>query len=150
MKKQKAIFFLCMVLLLSSIMPMSAFAETRQVNSVQENSVERNSMLRWVNTAVVSVELSIVNGKANCAAIIIGNTGAESITGTAVLVRVNANGTTTPIHSWSNMRVNGNVWMWEAFQYVAKGHDYRLTITATVVRNGVSETVSVSKTARAN
>ena len=56
----------------------------------------------------------------------------------------------TRIVTFSNLNVNGNIWAWQRNHMVARGHYYRLTLTATVVRNGVSEVVSLSNTARAN
>jgi len=143
----KRVFFsLCLILILSSSLPAYAFA-----GSQQKHSAELGHMQRWINTAVVTVDLYInSNGRAELSAIIIGNTGVESITATAVLERIYANGTTTHIRTWSNMRSEGNIWGWEGQQFVARGHDYRFTVTATVVRNGVSETVSLSRTSHAH
>jgi len=76
---------------------------------------------------------------------VIGQPGTTRITVNAALDRINANGTVTPIGSWNNLQSNGQIWMWERVHYVARGHNYRLTLTATVLRNGVSETVSVSR-----
>lgn len=131
-------------MLLLGFSPVNVLADT------QGHPAENERMLRWVNTAAVTVELVINNGRANLAGVVIGNTGVESITGTAVLERVNADGTTTHIHTWRDMRTNGSTWLWESHRYVARGHDYRFTLTAIVIRNGVSETVSLSRTTRAN
>ena len=132
--------------MLFSILPLNVFAGTHQ-----EHTTQNNSMLRWVNTAVVTVDLFInSSGRATLTGLIIGNTGVENITGTAVLERMNPNGTTTHIHTWYDMSTNGSTWAWEGHQFVTRGHDYRFTLTATVVRNGVNEEVSLSRVARAN
>jgi len=94
--------------------------------------------------------MGIDNGRATVAGSVIANPGTDHIAASAVLDRVNPNGTTTRITSWNNLSANGNFWAWGTTHMVARGHDYRLTITATVRRNGVNETVSISRTARAN
>lgn len=79
-----------------------------------------------------------------------GRSGTERISVNAVLERVNANGTTSQVGSWSNIESTGTVWAWERQHNVTRGYDYRLTLTATVFRNGASETVSESRTAHAS
>jgi len=97
------------------------------------------------------MHLSINNsGRATMSGTVVANPGTESITVDAVLERMNANGTVTYIGSWRGLRTNGNTWAWERPHYVVRGHDYRLTLTVTAVRNGVSETTSLSRTTRAN
>ncbi|MCL2576490.1 MAG: hypothetical protein FWE27_00360 [Defluviitaleaceae bacterium] len=76
--------------------------------------------------------------------------GTERISVNARLERVNPNGTTTQIGSWNNLQATGFFWAWERVHFVERGHDYRLTLTATVFRNGTSETVSTSRTTKAN
>lgn len=104
----------------------------------------------WDNVASISVILTINNGRAIVGGTVVANSGTTSITVNATLDRVNPNGTTTHINSWNNLRTNGSTWAWEATHMVARNHDYRLTLTATAVRNGVSETVLLSRLVRAN
>lgn len=104
----------------------------------------------WSHTISIAAGLEINNGRATMAGSVIGRSGTESISVNARLDRINANGTITNIGSWNNLNTTGNTWSWERVHYVARGHDYRLTLTATVFRNGESETVSMSRTTRAN
>jgi len=122
----------------------------RTYAGTESQVASENSMLRWTNTASIFVHLSIDNGRAMMGGTVIGNTGTESITVNAVLERVNPNGTFTHIGSWNNIRANGDVWAWERPHMVARGHYYRLTLTATVARNGVNEVVSLSRTSWAS
>lgn len=81
---------------------------------------------------------------------VVAHPGTTSITVDAVLERINTNGTRTHMFSFNNLRANSNIWAWETTRMVARGHDYRLTLTVTAVRNGTSETVTVGRTVRAN
>ena len=118
--------------------------ETIKPKPIEDYSID------WLNTASISVGLSIVNGRALMSGSVIGNTGTQSITVNATLERINPNGTYTHIGSFSDMRANGNKWSWERPHYVTRGQYYRLTLKATVVRNGVSEIAAHSKIAWAN
>lgn len=134
---------LCMLILLS--LPVHTYAGTSAL------PFRDSSMLSWQNVVSISANLSINNsGTATVSGSVIANPGTESITVNAVLERVNPNGTLTNIASWNGLRTNGNTWAWETTRSVVRGHDYRLTLTVTAVRNGVSETVSISRTTRAN
>jgi hypothetical protein len=136
---------LCFAILMCGVLPISVQATAR---SPHYGPI---FIPFWENTAAITVDLYINrNGRATLTGTVIGNPGVEHISGTAVLERINANGTTTHVHTWNNIRGNGNVWMWEGFRYVARGQQYRFTLTAVVTRNGVNETVSLSRTAWAN
>lgn len=106
----------------------------------------------WAHTAAINANLNINNsGRAVMSGTVFGNPGTTHIVVNAVLYRVNPNGTTTSVVSFNNIRGEGNFWFWERPHYVARGHDYRFTMYATVFRNGTSETVSMSsRIVRAN
>jgi len=144
--KKIVVLACCFAMLMSASLPMRTYASTTEAQQV----ANEDSMLRWTNTASIFVHLSINNGRALMAGTVVGNAGTESITVNAVLERENPNGSFTHIGSWNNLRTNGNTWAWERPHMVARGHNYRLTLTATVVRNGVSEVVSLSRTTWAN
>ena len=146
--KARMFITLCILSLLSLIAPIHVYAEAETV-AHEEAYIELEPL--WDNTARMSVGLLINNsGRATMSGSVIGNPGTTSITVNAVLQRVNSNGTLTHIASFNNIRAEGEIWVWERPHYVARGHDYRLTLTATVVRNGTSEVVSLSRTTRAN
>ena len=106
----------------------------------------------WTHTSGINANLSINNnGMATMQAMVLGNFGTSHVMATVSLDRINPNGTTTRIATFSNIRAEGSVLAWERDHYVARGHDYRMTITSTVFRNGTSETASVSsRVVRAN
>jgi|GEM_PF-1281830 len=150
--KKKLIFTLCFTTLVTSGMHINTYASD-MVKSYSNEIIESTSYdasVFWTNVSSISAVLSINNGRASLSGTVLGNIGTESITVNAVLERVNPNGTFTNINSWNNLRVNDRIWVWDTTHYVARGHDYRLTLTATVLRNGVSEVVSVSRTTWAN
>ena len=105
----------------------------------------------WAHTSSINAGLTINSGRAVMSGSVIGNFGTTHIIVTAVLDRINPNGSTTRIATFNNIRSNGNIWAWERPHYVARGHYYRTTIISTVFRNGASETISVSsRVVRAN
>ncbi|HLW10090.1 MAG TPA: hypothetical protein VKX35_06800 [Fermentimonas sp.] len=59
-----------------------------------------------------------------------------------MLARKNADGSLTPVKRWSGLSVDGDILGFDGTYYVTTGCTYRLTITATVYRYGVEETVS--------
>ena len=138
--RMRVFIVLCVFTLLSVAFSVSAYAMTASDNVIEPH---------WTNTASMTVNLSINNGRAVMTGSVIANTGTERIAVTAVLERVNANDTTTHLGSWTTS-ANGNIWIWERPHYVARGHYYRLTLTATVTRNGVDEVISFDRTARAH
>lgn len=98
----------------------------------------------WTNTSSLQITLSINSGKASCAGVVIGQPGTTKITGSATLARYNSDGTLTNIKTWSDLSVDGDILLFGNTYYVSRGYTYRLTITATVYRNGTAETVSGS------
>ena len=103
----------------------------------------------WQNTSDVTISLSITDGKAVLSTAVDGYSGVNKITAVAVLERRNSNGTYTEIERWDNISSNSRYLDWTATRYVAKGYTYRFTITMTVYKNGVGETVSGSKSGAA-
>ena len=142
---KKLLIALCLSLLFSVALPGIALANN-------ETHVSAYSTLEpfWENTATVLVSLRINHsGQATLLATVSGLAGTERITATATLVRINANGTTAQIATWQNLAAQGRNLIWEQSHNVSNGSQYRLTITATVTRNGTSETVTVSHVAQA-
>ncbi|MGI6576550.1 MAG: hypothetical protein ACOX1Q_00590 [Eubacteriales bacterium] len=71
-----------------------------------------------------------------------GKPGTDYITATVVLARKNANGSLTAVKTWSGLSATGDMLIFDGTYYVTTGYTYRLTITATVYRDGVGENVS--------
>jgi hypothetical protein len=104
----------------------------------------------WANTDVLNVMLSFNNGQGALSGAVYGKPAATSITATAVLERLNTNGTYSTVYTWNNLSATGNTLLFSTTYYVTQGYTYRLTITATVYMNGVGETVSGYQSAYAN
>ena len=140
-KKQMLALFVMLITLMSN---MTAFAIPVSLELEPQADMSIGIQPFWANVSDIVVGLSITNGKAVLSASVEGYSGVTKITAVAVLERLNANGTYTEIERWSNISAN-NRWLdWTATRYVATGHTYRFTFTATATRNGVSETVSGS------
>ena len=86
--------------------------------------------------------ISFRGTKAFCGASVIGNPGTTRITGKVVLARKNVNGTYTTVKKWSGLETTGNKLLFDKTYNIAADYTYRLTITATVYRNGTSEKVT--------
>lgn len=136
----KKVSSLLLCLMLTTLVVSVAFAAER--DSTAEVSAGNTMVLRWTNTSYVKVKLSFSNGKGALGADVIGKPGASQITGTAELSRQNSNGTYTTVNTWDNLSSDSNILTFDATYYVATGYHYRLTVTATVYRNGTYETVS--------
>ena len=134
---------LCLLLIFSVGLPVHAYA-----GQADQSNAPIEIAPFWSHTHNFFISLNITNGRAVMAGSVIGRVGTERISVDAVLERVNPNGTTAQIGAWRNITANGVLWNWERVHHVARGHDYRLTLTATVFRNGTSETVSMSRTSR--
>ncbi|MDK2967465.1 hypothetical protein [Lacrimispora sp.] len=138
-KLKKSTFIMCLVMS-CFLMGMDAFASTNSSN-VPDNTFGQPSV-QWASTSSIDINLSFAGSKAICGACVQGWSDVKNITGTAVLSRKNSNGSYTTVKTWKNLNVAGNRLIFDGRYYVLRGYTYRLTITATVYRNGVGETVS--------
>jgi len=99
----------------------------------------------WININSITTSLSISNtGTASCSAIISGATGTTSISATYRLEQKTGN-TWSTVQTRTGSTNATRLTFSRSSNNVARG-TYRLSVTATVVRNGVSETVTVSST----
>ena len=142
---KKVLFALCLIVVFAT-----GFTARTHAMGVSQDSAYIPIEPLWTHTLSISVNLEISNGRAVMTGSVIGRPGTERISVNARLERVNPNGTFTHIGSWNNLNATGSIWAWEQVHHVARGHDYRLTLTATVFRQGTSETVSLNRTTRAN
>lgn len=101
----------------------------------------------WVNTNDVKLELGFANGSAQCTGRVTGNIGTSKITATFILERKNSNGTYSFEKSWSES-VNGRTLTFSDTYAVTKGYTYRLSVTATVTKDEVTETISTNVESR--
>lgn len=141
--------FLCLLLLVSGNVVTHASPATPG-NGVAESERNITVVPFWQNVSLVTVCLSFDGSKGSLDGYVFGQQWVTSITVNAVLERLNADGTYSHVNSWNGMTANDKNFFWDTTYYVAKGHTYRLTLTATAVGNGYSETISLSKSATAN
>jgi hypothetical protein len=138
---KKKLVAVCLALLFSMAGLAPAVAMTAQTDNNDMAVIDPF----FQNIASISVGLTINNGRASMSGSVSGHVGVQYITVDAVLVRHNANGTTTHIGTWQTSN-NGRTWAWTHAHQVTRGFNYTLTLTATITRNGVDETVTVSRT----
>lgn len=97
----------------------------------------------WTNTDTATATLNFSGDCADCSSIIHGKDGTTKITATALLKRVNSNGTTT-VKAWTGLSASGDTFYFDRQYYVASGYTYQFEIDAHVYRNGTSEYISES------
>lgn len=97
---------------------------------------------QWTNTNDVVLDLYFANGKAECVGIINGISGTSNISATFRLERKGLLGWSLE-NSWIKSSKGESLSFFET-KAVTKGYIYRLSVTAKVTRNGVTETVNTS------
>lgn len=103
----------------------------------------------WVNIDALNATLTFSGSQANCSARVFGKAGTTMITGTAVLARLNSNGTYTTIKTWSGLVSYSDTLIFSGTYYVTTGYTYRLAFTAHVYKNGSSESATAYSSAYA-
>ncbi|MCL2373041.1 MAG: hypothetical protein FWC78_06530 [Defluviitaleaceae bacterium] len=142
---KKLLITLCLVAVAFGGLPVSANT------SVTLQSQYIPICPHWTNIFRGDAFLSFnSSGRATMSGHIIGQAGTERISVNAILSRINPNGTLTPVATWSNLTVMGSTWSWSHAHYVARGHQYRLTLSAAVARNGFSEAATFTSDAWAH
>lgn len=137
--KKVAIFLLIGMLCLNQKIPV--FAEVSP-NATQGVGIGAPITPQWVNTNDVRLDLYFADGKAECVGIINGISGTSNISATFKLERKGLLGWSQE-NSWSTSSKGASLSFYET-DAVAKGYTYRLSVTAKVTRNGVTETVNTS------
>ena len=139
MKKKIFMLLLAVSLLFTASMP--AFAQEKTTASKTASAVGSGIMQpQWVNTDVVTADLSFSGDRADCASIIHAKSGTTKITASAVLSRVTGSGTYA-VKTW-NVSSAGDSLYFDGQYYVASGYTYELDINAWVYRNGTVEYVT--------
>lgn len=137
--KKVAAFLVIGMLSLNQDIPV--FAEVAP-NLAQGIAVETPITPMWENTNDVRLDLYFVDGEAECVGIINGISGTSKISATFKLERKGLFGWSL-VNSWSKSS-NGDSLSFFETDAVSKGSTYRLSVTAKVTTNGVTETVSTS------
>ena len=142
MLTRKTFVSFCILILVSIGLTTHVYARNLDyVSNVTHIDVDK----LWTHTALISADIHVIgNGTITMSGSVLGNPGTSSITVNAVLERQNSNGSFSSIASFNNIRATGIIWDWTRQHSVARGHTYRLTLTATVTRNGTSEVVTAS------
>lgn len=97
----------------------------------------------WENTDAATAAVNFYGNRADCSSIIYAKEGTTKITATALLKRVNSNGTTT-VKAWTDLSASGDTFYFNESYYVSSGYTYEFEINAQVYRNGTVEYISVS------
>lgn len=137
--KKVATFLLIGMICINQSIPV--FAEVSP-NVVQGVGAETPITLMWENTNDVGLDLYFTNGEAECVGIINGISGTSNISATFKLERKGLFGWSL-LNSWSKSSRGESLSFFET-DAVAKGYTYRLSITAKVTANEVTETVNTS------
>jgi len=135
---KRATMFLLVMVFLTQGMFVSA-----QSAPVEFNSDFIEIMPLWENVSSISLDLSYRNGNIGGVATIRGAAGTTSINATLTLERRTIFGTWTTVDTWTGSSNDTRLTV-SGTAPGSRGVTYRLTVTATVVRNGVSETVTTS------
>ncbi|WP_457944134.1 hypothetical protein [Caproiciproducens sp. LBM24188] len=137
MKKRILAMMLTVLMMFSVSVPVFATAKPTAQGASSEIHVS------WVNTDTATATLNFSGDRADCSSIIHAKDGATKITATALLKRVNDNGTTT-VKAWTGLSASGDTFYFDRQYYVSSGNTYELEINAQVYRNGKVEYISVS------
>jgi hypothetical protein len=127
------------------VFSLSATAAANTGSQMQSNiSIEPFSQ----TTTMIDLALSYSGTTISCSSVIRGQPNVNRIVATYTLRRVNANGTTTTVRTWSNLTSNTRTLTFTGtFSPVSRGQTYRLDLVATVTTtSGVTETVRGSIT----
>ena len=137
--KKLATFLLMGILFLNQ--STTTFAEISP-NETQDIGTEISIAPLWENTNDVKLDLYFANSNAECVGIINGISGTSNISATFKLERKGLLGWSLE-KSWNKSSKSDSLSFFET-DAVAKGYTYRLSVTAKVTRNGVTETVNTS------
>ena len=144
LRKTVRVFVILMVIFCFCL-PQTVLASS--VTNLPEYEADTNfpSGSKWLNISKITISFSIDGTSAKCGVSIVGKSGTEKITAAIILSRKNSNGTYTPVKTWRDIKTTGSTLSFNARYQIVTGYTYRLTVIATVHRNGVGETVSVYK-----
>lgn len=138
MKVKKMVVFLAIFTLVFS-QSIFAFAEISPI--INQSAAKEVVRPLWDNTNDVKLSLYFADNNAECVGMIEGVTGTSSISATFKLERKGLFGWTVE-NSWTKSE-KGQSLSFYGTTPVAKG-TYRLSVTAKVTVNGVTETVTTS------
>ena len=138
-KKGIALLFVAMILLTQS-MPMVSAQSQSAVASVNDGTIGFTPY--WINVNDMSLDVYLENGNVVCVGTITGASGTTKIDATYTLERKTLFGWSS-VTSWTKSSSNSTL-LFSGSASGSTGNTYRLSVTAKVTRNGVTETVSTS------
>jgi len=103
-KKVWACVVLCLFLASASFLPLQALAKQPMLLYDEYGEICIDPL--WATVTSIAPSLNITDGQASLSGSIIGTAAVTRIEVDAVLVRVNANGTTTQVGTWRNLYAN--------------------------------------------
>lgn len=136
---KKKIFALLLTASLIFTASFPAFAQEKAAAAKADSGIH----ILWTNTDTATATLNFSGDCADCSSIIHGKDGTSKITATALLKRVNSNGTTT-VKAWTGLSASGDTFYFDRQYYVSSGYTYEFEIDAQVYRNGTVEYISES------
>ncbi len=139
MKNVKNAMFLVAILLLI-MSNVSVLAQTPS-NSLRESNVKMPIAPQWTNVNNIWLDIYFDDGQAECSGIIAGVSGTSNMSATFKLERKGILGWSHE-KSWDKSSSSDTLTFYGT-DAVSKG-TYRLSVTAKVTKNGVTETVSTS------
>jgi len=137
MKHKRKYMLLLMTLLIALSMQATVLA-----NTTTETAVYQPINPLWQNVNQANARLTFSGTTAHCNVTITGFSGTTRITATMRLERVVGN-TAVTVRTWTQTVDGSRLTMNESATVTTTGN-YRLRVDATVVRNGVSESISIS------
>ena len=112
------------------------------ISAAMQNSEIVEFQPFWDTSTRVSPMLSGSGNTAFANVTITGRPGTTQILATITLSRVAPNGSLTTVRTWANQGVSGSHFSFSGSNAVTSGNTYRLTVSANVTRDGVTEHVS--------
>ncbi|QAT48495.1 hypothetical protein EQM14_01160 [Caproiciproducens sp. NJN-50] len=139
MKKKIFALILAVSMVFSAGVPAFASEKTKATTSTTDSGIH----IMWTNTDIATANVNFYGDRAECTSTIHGKDGTSKITATALLKRVNSNGTTT-VKAWTGLSASGANFYFDKSYYVSSGYTYIFEINAQVYRNGTVEYITES------
>ena len=113
------------------------------VSAASFNDEANTPATRWANTSSVSVDITFSGNTATYSGNVTGYTGTTQIVAIFLLERKESNGSYTEIKRWPAQTTNSATLRFaDTYSPITSGNTYRFSVSATVTRNGTSETVN--------
>ena len=138
------------VIIISLVLLMSFLLIGQPVYSIGTSNLDQQYVFtiqpRWINTNGASLILDISKSPITAGFDIGGYTGTTYSNGTLVLEKISGSNTGV-IRTWTGLSSNLSLYEFEGYaDATLTAGQYRLTLTITATRNGVSEVIELSKT----